>query len=78
MKKAIFVNALRGIRYAGEIVILAEMMVHICTFTRQHVIPRLCRNKKVVADAPVVDESGRSEWCNHYRRWDDFGNMSVY
>ncbi len=61
MKKAIFVNALRGIRYAGELVILAEMMVHICTFTRQHVIPRLCRNKKVVADAPVVDESGRSE-----------------
>lgn len=60
MKKAIFVNALRGIRYAGEIVILAEMVVHICTFTRQHVIPRLCK-KTEQADNPVVDDSERSE-----------------
>lgn len=61
MKKAIFVNALRGIRYAGEMVVLADMIIHVAQFSKQYIIPRLCRNKKVVADAPVVDESGRSE-----------------
>ena len=78
MKKEICIKALRGLHYAGEIIVLADMVIHIAKFTKEHVIPRLRRNKKVVADAPVVNESGRPDWCNHYRRWDDFGNMSVY
>ena len=61
MKKEILVKALRGIRYAGEIIGLADMAIHICKFTKEHIIPRLCKNKKEVADVPVVDESERSE-----------------
>ena len=60
MKKAIFVNALRGIRYAGEVVVLADMLIHICNFSRQYILPRLCPKKKEVDDV-VVDEGERSE-----------------
>ena len=60
MKKAIFVNALSGIRYAGEVVVLADMLIHICNFSRQYILPRLCPKKKEVADV-VVDEGERSE-----------------
>ena len=60
MKKEILLNALRGVRMAGEIIVLADMMVHIVTFTRQHIIPRLCK-KTEQADMPVVDDSERSE-----------------
>ena len=55
MKKEILVKALRGIRYAGEIIVLADMAIHICKFTKEHIIPRLCKNKNEVADVPVVD-----------------------
>lgn len=60
MKKAILLNALRGVRMAGEIIVLADMAIHICKFTREHIIPRLCK-KTEQADKPVVDDSERSE-----------------
>ena len=61
MKKEICIKAFRGLHYAGEIIVLADMVIHITKFTKVHIIPRLRRKKKVVADEPVVNESGRSE-----------------
>lgn len=61
MKKEICIKAFRGLHYAGEIIVLADMVIHINKFTKEHIIPRLRRKKKVVADEPVVNESGRSE-----------------
>jgi hypothetical protein len=61
MKKEICIKAFRGLHYAGEIIVLADMVIHITKFTKEHIIPRLRRKKKVVADEPVVNESGRSE-----------------
>lgn len=60
MKKAIFVNALRGAHYVGEAIVLADLAIHICKFTREHILPRLCK-KTEQADKPVVDDSERSE-----------------
>ncbi|MBQ9666347.1 MAG: hypothetical protein IJV33_07740 [Bacteroidaceae bacterium] len=60
MKKEILVKALRGAHYVGEIIVLADMVIHVCKFTKEHIMPRLKRNKKEEADVPV-NESERTE-----------------
>lgn len=39
MKKEILVKALRGAHYVGEIIVLADMVIHVCKFTKEHIMP---------------------------------------